>query len=245
MQETFVSSGEHYDAYSANARGDLSFWVRRARHAGDPVLELACGTGRISIPMAEAGAVVSGLDASPAFLDLARSKAALRGLDVDFQHGDMRSFRIAKSFQLIAIPFRGISVLLSFKDLSSCFQCCRDHLLPGASLVIDTFNTPDETYSRRAEQRSSYRDPEGGGLIEVIANSDYDATSRIVRVAYTLRREGTPDVFTQLALRHHSAGEIISALEEAGLAITAHVGTYDGSQRTRESPTQILVDEKR
>jgi ubiquinone/menaquinone biosynthesis C-methylase UbiE len=244
MRETFVSNGDHYDSYNASVRADLSFWVRRARESGGPVLELGCGTGRIAIPMAERHVVVSGLDTSESFLMRAKKKAGLRGLDIAFHCGDMRSFQIAQKFQLIAIPFRGVAALLSYAELCSCFRCARAHMLPNASFVVDTFNTPDNTYSRQASQPSTYRDPSSGQPIEVTADSQYDCTSRIVEIAYTFRRPALPDVVDKLTLRHHRSTEMMAALEEAQLVVTDHLGDYDERPCTIESPTQILIAQR-
>ncbi len=67
-----------YDYHSTGQEGDVEFYVAEAQAAGSTVLELGCGTGRISIPIAQAGVPVVGLDRAPAMLDIARAKVARR-----------------------------------------------------------------------------------------------------------------------------------------------------------------------
>ena len=72
---TFLNDGEHYDSLHATLP-DVTFWVRHARQLNGSVLELACGTGRLSIPMAETGVPVVGIDLSEIYLSRARLKGS-------------------------------------------------------------------------------------------------------------------------------------------------------------------------
>jgi SAM-dependent methyltransferase len=123
-------------------RDDVPFYVGLARQAaevGQAVLELGCGTGRVTIPMAQTGAQVVGLDSSPAMLAVAREKAS--GLDnLRFVEGDMRSFDLQERFGLITIPFRSFMLLLTDEDRESCLRCVREHLLAGGCLAFNIAN---------------------------------------------------------------------------------------------------------
>jgi SAM-dependent methyltransferase len=131
-----------YDARVEGVSGDIEFFTelaREAHQAGLPVLELACGTGRVSIPIAREGISVIGLDASSAMLARAREKAA--GLEnARWVEGDMRSFELPERFGLVFIPFRSFQHLLTVEDQLSCLDCIRRHLPPGGRLAIDVFN---------------------------------------------------------------------------------------------------------
>ena len=142
-------TGELYDpvAYDATAQGvpgDVEFYLglaREAHAAGFPVLELACGTGRVAIPIAQAGVRVVGLDQSAAMLGRAREKSA--GLDnARWVEGDMREFDLPERFGLFFIPYRSFQHLLTVDDQLGCLRCIHRHLVPGGRLAIDIFN-PD------------------------------------------------------------------------------------------------------
>jgi SAM-dependent methyltransferase len=138
-------NAEAYDAdlgRSADAMDDVPFYVDLARQAagrGEAVLELACGTGRVTIPIAQAGVEVTGLDNAPAMLDVARRKAAAAGVDVRWVLGDMRTFRLGQRFGLVIIPFRSFLHLLTDADQQACLQHVYEHLLPGGRFALNFF----------------------------------------------------------------------------------------------------------
>src|SRR5687767_5211423 len=99
-----------YDAEHASTPvtvEDIPFYVglaQEAAAAGQAVLELGCGTGRVTLPIAEAGVEVVGVDSAPAMLDVARQKAAGRE-NPRWVEADMTSFRLDQRFGLAIIPF--------------------------------------------------------------------------------------------------------------------------------------------
>ncbi|MCH9038335.1 MAG: class I SAM-dependent methyltransferase, partial [Chloroflexi bacterium] len=103
-----------YDHYTLGLAGDTRFYVEEARKSTGRVLELACGTGRITIPLAQAGINVVGVDLSPSMLAIARKKVAELSEEdakrVSLVEGDMRSFYVdtpgGERFGLAMIPFR-------------------------------------------------------------------------------------------------------------------------------------------
>jgi len=133
-----------YDARAGGVPGDVDFYLELAREsdtAGLPVLELACGTGRVAIPIARQGTRVVGLDRSPAMLGRAREKSA--GMStVRWVEGDMRDFDLPERFGLALIPFRSFQHLLTVADQLSCLSCIHRHLVPGGRLALHVFN-PD------------------------------------------------------------------------------------------------------
>lgn len=140
----FYVTGRDYDLISSHGvPGDVEYFSKLAKRA-KRVLELASGTGRVSIPMAQAGARVTGLELVPAMLDTAREKAAALDASTQkrlaFVKGDMRRFDLRRKFPLIVIPFRAFQHLLVVKDQRACLECCRAHLAPGGKLVINIFD---------------------------------------------------------------------------------------------------------
>jgi SAM-dependent methyltransferase len=140
----FYLTGKDYDIVSSHGvLSDVAYFSKLAKQAKN-VLELACGTGRVTLPMLKTGARVTGLDLVPAMLDLAREKAS--ALDASTQKrlkllkGDMRRFDLGERFPLIVIPFRAFQHLLEVKDQRDCLERCREHLTRQGRLVIDVFD---------------------------------------------------------------------------------------------------------
>lgn len=139
---------EAYDAfYSANPppiAGDVAFYERLARQLGGPALELACGTGRVTLPLAAAGLDITGLDTSEAMLAIARRKAEAAGPSVrgrlTLVQQDMTALDLGRQFGLVFVPFRSFQLLLTIDRQRQALAAMRRHLRPGGKLVLHLFD---------------------------------------------------------------------------------------------------------
>jgi len=137
-----------YDSISPGIAGDVAFYRRLALSAKPPVLELGCGTGRVTIPIAHAGVPIVGLDSAAQMLAIARAKAG----DVTnpcWLQADMRSFDIAERFGLIIVPYRGFQHLLTEADRELTLARVFKHLRAGGRLALDLIN--DAAFERLAQ----------------------------------------------------------------------------------------------
>ena len=137
--------GLNIETYDLRANpGDVAFFVERARESGGPVLELACGTGRISWAIAAEGIEIMGLDRSPEMLRVAESKRQEAGAAASerarFVSGDIAAFELEQRFALIICPFRSFQMLLTVEEERACLAAARRHLAPGGRLIIDLFD---------------------------------------------------------------------------------------------------------
>jgi SAM-dependent methyltransferase len=128
-----------YDPWSASVTEDVDFYVEEARASGGPVVELACGTGRISVPVAKAGIDVIGVDASAAMLEVAREYAAAEGVELDLRLGDLREPPVSERVPLVLIPFRSLLHMTTENERLRALRAARQLLLPGGRLVFDVF----------------------------------------------------------------------------------------------------------
>jgi SAM-dependent methyltransferase len=140
--ETFAEFYDHLDVYVN--RGDVDFFVSEAVAARGPVLELGCGTGRVLLPCARAGATIRGLDASDSMLARCRQKLASEPEEVRKRvvlgQGDMRDFRLDTEFQLVTIPFRPFQHLAAVEEQLACLASIHRALAAGGRLILDLFN---------------------------------------------------------------------------------------------------------
>jgi ubiquinone/menaquinone biosynthesis C-methylase UbiE len=131
---------ERYDAWSAGVAEDIPFYVELAREADGPVVELAVGTGRVAIPVAQAiGRRVIGLDASPGMLRQARAHAAEAGVDLWLIEGDMRELALEEPAALIYCPFRALLHLRTWADRRRTFERVAASLRPGGRFAWNAF----------------------------------------------------------------------------------------------------------
>jgi ubiquinone/menaquinone biosynthesis C-methylase UbiE len=127
-----------YDAAVSDWPGEIAFYQQLAAEAcsqGGQVLELACGTGRVAIRLAQEGADVVGLDLSPPMLAAAREKSQeLR--NVRWVQADMRGFDLGETFSLVIIPGHAFQNLVTADDQVACLEAIARHLAPGGLLVM-------------------------------------------------------------------------------------------------------------
>jgi SAM-dependent methyltransferase len=144
MKEYERMDADIYDYFAPGLEGDIEFYVEEAKRAGSPVLELGCGTGRILIPMAEAGINIVGLDRSQAMLSIARQKVEKLSPEtqkrIELVEGDMRDFSLGRRFNLIMIPYRAFLAVLTPKDQREALACIREHLVYNGLLAFNIFD---------------------------------------------------------------------------------------------------------
>ncbi len=147
----YTRPGLNVDIYDSDRNGvglphegDVAFFAGLAERTGRRILELGCGTGRVALPLAEAGYKVTGLDLSVPMLERARENA--RALSPEnqqrlrFVEGDMTGFDLPGAFDLVIIAFRSFQMLLTPEDERNCLETIHRHLAPGGRLVIDVFD---------------------------------------------------------------------------------------------------------
>jgi len=140
-----AEQAELYDAVYA-AVDDIAFWEQTAAAADGPLLELACGTGRLLIPLARAGHEVTGVDLSAHMIALCRAKLQLEPEAVrervSVLEADMTSFELDRRFAHAYCTFGSFHHLVDVEQQLACLAACHRHLLPGGMLVLDLIN-PD------------------------------------------------------------------------------------------------------
>src|SRR5262245_12620766 len=135
VEATPFDDGALYDLFLGNLELGSKFYVDLAKAASGPVLDVACGTGRILLPCLQAGVEVEGLDLFPGMLTRLREKASGLGLNPTLHQADMAKFRLGRRYALIIIPFNAFVHNLTTDDQLACLGACREHLQPGGLLT--------------------------------------------------------------------------------------------------------------
>ncbi|MBV8171371.1 MAG: class I SAM-dependent methyltransferase [Candidatus Eremiobacteraeota bacterium] len=236
---------------------DVAFYADCAMHARGPVLELGCGTGRILIASAAAGATVAGLDLSPLMLDACRRKIAKLPAEIakriELVEDDMRSFKLGRRFALITIPFRAFCHLINVDDQLACLRRVREHLDDEGELVFDVFQP----------RLDMLIDPRAGDEVEDTPESalgDGRTVRRTARRAKIRQAEQTMQVefnyyiksangqverlTESFPFRYYFRYELEHLLARAGLRVAALYGWYDRSP-VSEQPRDLIFTARR
>jgi SAM-dependent methyltransferase len=129
-----------YEAWASHMTEDVAFYVELAREADGPVVELAVGTGRVAVPVAQAiGRPVIGIDSSPAMLEQARELAEAAGVELDLREADMREFELEEPAALVYCPFRSLLHLPTWQDKRRTFERVASSLRPGGLFAWNAF----------------------------------------------------------------------------------------------------------
>lgn len=237
-------NGRHYDLQHKDFVQDIPFWRKQARKYGGPLLELACGTGRIAIPLAKDGFKVTGLDLSESMLAEAQGKSLVEEVEVEWIHADCRDFDLSKQFGLIIFPFNSMSHLYNLDDIESCLLCVRKHLKPKGRFIVDIFNPRLDILSRDPTKRyrhATYPDPNGKGVVEITESNTYDDATHINRIKLYYKIGEGEEKVDELNMRIFYPLEIDALLKYNGFAIERKFGDYDENPFKSGCPKQIII----
>lgn len=233
-----------------DAREEDVDWARRlAGRTGGPILELACGSGRIAVPLASDGHTVVGLDLSAAMLTRARDRAERAGVEVGLIEGDIRDFSLDRTFALILIPFSSF-LHLEPRDRFACLARVREHLSERGLFAFDVFQPNPEKIAGRDGgliDEASFDDPETGERITRFSSG----VATVDRTTFTWRFDavGADHLVRRyervVTLHFLYRRELELMLEAAGFEILELHGDYDGSAADERSPRLIAVSRRR
>ena len=237
---------DHPDLYDAllPVGAHLPFYVDLARQQGGSVLELACGSGLLTIPIALDGRSIVGLDRSGAMLDLARRRAAAAGVPSAFVQGDMRDFALRRDFTLIFVARNSLLHLLSTADLVAAFTSVRRHLAADGVFAFDIFNPNVTLLSRPRGERFPVMevDTAAFGPLRVESANDYDSATQVNRATWYISTPEKRDAWiVPLALRSIFPQELPAMLSAAGLELISRFGELSREPFAPGSRAQVCL----
>jgi SAM-dependent methyltransferase len=231
------------DAFS----DDFPLIEQYARELGSPLLDLACGTGRMTLHLAERGYKVTGVDLIPEMIAHARTKAAARGVSAEWVVADARDFHLGKRFPFIFMLMNAFQFLPARQDHEAMFACVREHLQPGGRFLFETRNpSPRMLFEVLHPAGQEFALPDGGRLITE-EQQHYDPMTQIQH--YTSRRtflraDGTQEAkIMRVGLRYVFPQEMEALLHYNGFRARTVYGDWQGNPLTAESPAMIYVCE--
>ena len=243
----FYSDAQRYDlVMGAYASGDvLRFYRQQVARYGEPVLELACGSGRLTIPLAREGVNITGMDISEEMLQLAKVKASQTGVSIRFMQGDMRSFDLGEKFKFIFIPAQSLSHLHTRPEIEGCLSCVRRHLAEEGRLLIELFNSSVSLLARETGRRytvDQYEDPRGGFQVFVTEEVRYDAASQVNHIRWFFREEGrNEETALSFEMRQFFPQEIDALLWYNDFLIEHKYGSYNEEEFSSDAWKQLII----
>jgi SAM-dependent methyltransferase len=243
MSSDFYEYPDLYDALLP-VGAHLPFYRDLARGHPGGVLELACGTGQLTVPIAESVGEVVGLDRSTAMLTSARARASSVGIKCTFVEGDMRHFELEGQFGLIFIARNSLLHVLTSEDLVSTFSTVRAHLAPDGIFAFDVFNPSPTILGRPRGQRFPVMEvgSSGFGRLVVEGTHSYEADQRVDYGTWYISTDEERDKWVvRVAVRSIFPQELPALLEAGGLALVDRFGDLSKHPFDADSPQQVCL----
>ena len=241
-----------YDLEDNGYEDDWPLTEQWARKLGGPLLDLACGTGRVALRLVEQGFQVMGVDISAAMIEWGRHKARQRGISMEWVVADARSFQIQEHFSLIYMLGNSFQLFLTRSDQEAMLERVREHLAPEGYFLFGTRNPSRYNLFEWGKSDPNIYTASDGKQVIVTTHQKYDHPTQIQHHTFhTVHRnwhespEESGGKTTHLALRYVFPQEMEALLFYNGFEILSHYGDWDQQTLTENSPRMIYVCQRR
>ena len=240
-----------YDWVYEGVTDDIDFYLQAAAQAGAPLLELACGTGRLTIPVARAGFEITGLDLSPEMLRFAQAKLVQEAPPVQGRtrllQGDMSHFTLDVPVNLAFIPCSSFFHLHSRQQQESCLACIHRQLNSGGRLIIDLIpaeRMANQPVGQTVEISRGHASATGKLTRELNHKLAIDPAAQCVTVEHTyIETEATGTEQRYVFVDRYTwvtEAQMRELLQQAGFTGVELFGSYDRQPFSDASPRMIF-----
>jgi SAM-dependent methyltransferase len=246
LTDPYDTEAPFYDIFYDRSE-DIPFYLEIARQGDGPVLELACGTGRLLLPLARVGFDVTGLDSNTSTLKVLRTKLRKESVRtkarVHLVLGDTRSFRLKGSFSTAFVAFNSFLHNVTVADEEASLMCAYQHIRPGGVFVVDVFN-PDLKRPQQVLGLDKVKHV-GKETILRLGSDRFDFKAQILQATFvydfvqpsgSVRRK-----VVDFPLRYVLKEELVGLLEKVGFTVEKIYGNLDKSPFEEKSPLIICL----
>ncbi|UPJ49079.1 class I SAM-dependent methyltransferase [Bradyrhizobium sp. 200] len=244
-QNSLYDRPDLYDLLAPSDPAVERFYVETACERGGRVLDLACGSGRLAIPLARSGLRVTGGDLSAKMLERARRSAEAQAVELDLVQLDMRNFDLSgRTFDTIIVAMNSVLHLHSPDDFTGFFRSVARHLSPKGRLVFDAFFPNVAMLSGDPDKRqlvgAIVHDTQGKIIVEETFR--YDPLTQISHVDWYWSTSTMKDFLkTPLQMRNIFPQEMPLLVASGGLRLVERFGDFDRSPLVAGSVRQVCL----
>ena len=223
---------------------DLPFykqWLPTDKNA--QLLELCCGSGRLTIPLAKEGFSICGVDNSASMLEQAKTKATNENVAITFIEADVRTLDLDTTFDFIFIPFNSIHHLYQNQDLFDTLKVVNKHLKADGLFILDCYN-PNIQYITEAEKVKTkiadYTTADGRKVL-IEQTMRYESATQINRIEWHYTINEAFHSVQHLDMRMYFPQELDTYLKWSGFSILHKFGNFDQEQFNNHSEKQLII----
>ena len=242
-----------YDVEHAHFDEDLNLYVNFAELCSGPLLELACGSGRLLVPLAREGYELTGVDSSASMLKLAQAALEQAGVAArcTLVQEHMSKLRLGQKFRLAFIALGSFGHVCTRQEQRQTLVAVRDHLTTGGRFILDISNA-DVRYMEHLSGQMLHQGTwqrEDGSLLSHFVSPASSLTKHLLELTHFYEEhwqgEAVQRTVTSTHLYLFERNEVELLLEEAGFEITDVYGDYELSPFEHDSPRMIFIAEAR
>jgi len=242
-----------YDLEHAHFDEDLSLYTNFAELCGSPLLELACGSGRLLVPLARQGYELTGVDSSGSMLELAREALEQAGVAARCKlvQESMSRLRLGQKFRLAFIALGSFGHICTRQEQRQTLAAVRDHLTTGGKFILDISNE-DARYMEHLSSQMLHQGTwqrEDGALLTHLVSPASSLTKHLLELTHFYEEHRQGEAVQRTVITTHlylfERNEVELLLEEAGFGITDVYGDYELSPFEHDSPRMIFIAEAR
>jgi SAM-dependent methyltransferase len=219
-------------------------WMPKESNA--EILELCCGSGRLTIPLAKEGLKITGVDNSKSMLEQAKIKAKNEKLEISFILADIRNLDLTNKYDLIFIPFNSIHHLYENKDLFDTFKVVKKYLKDDGFFIFDCYN-PNIQYITEAEKGrnkiAEYKTTDNRNVL-IEQTMKYESKTQINRIKWHYFINEAFHSIQNLDMRMYFPQELDTYLKWSGFNILHKFGNFNEGKFEDNSEKQIFVCKK-
>src|SRR6266851_7456944 len=253
MLNDYDSIAPFYDVEHARFDEDIDLYMNFAELRGGPLLERACGSGRLLLPLAQAGYEVTGVDTSASMLALARNVLDTAGVAerCKLVQQDVCVLQLGKKFHIAFIALGSFGHVITRKAQQQALAAIRAHLSAGGTFILDISNEDArymEDMGGQMLHQGTWRLDDGSMVTHFVSPASSTTTHLLdLTHFYDIHQQGEAvrRTVTQTRLYLFERNEAELLLEQAGFTVKDVYGNYDLSQYEHDSPRMIFVAEAR
>ncbi|MBS4196078.1 class I SAM-dependent DNA methyltransferase [Lederbergia citri] len=239
-----------YDQLNDLDELEEKFFSDLAHQSDGPILDIACGTGRLTIPLAKQGYDLTGVDITIEMLEVARRKSSDQDVSINWIHADIRDFEIEKKYKMIYTTGNSFQHFLDRESQEGLLRTVHKHLDQEGLFAFETRNP---VLSRLAADQDiekdagSYVDKDGFHGSSTFHRS-YDHKNQLELYTFTNRKWKDPtnviETKEPFAIRYFFPQELESLLYYNGFTLEKMYGNFDLSPFKADSPLMVCVCRK-
>ncbi len=237
-----------FQLFCTEQQKDVVLWRDLAAKYGDPILELACGSGRITIPLAERSYEITAVDYSEKMLQILRSKAKNLNNIISLK-ASMTNFKINSKFAFAFISYSSFQQLLTVDEQIQCLKNIHNHLIEGGILALDI-----GTHICEGNDQNEYRHlytaeyPMNNSTVSMFTSftTDREKKIRTWQDKYLqVHADGSSEIFyNKIALMECDEAYMRGLLKKTGFRIINLFGSFEGGELQDESNNAIYIAKK-